>query len=124
VTLTETSGRHITRGQWITITISVIAIVLTFTGINFQTISSGISRLFSPTVDFTIDSYSTPQPLPSGFLYSLNPASDYYVATSIHLGTDTPYVGNPFYFSVSFDNKGKKSVLEPYVMIYLADMFS
>jgi hypothetical protein len=122
--MTETSGRHITRGQWITIAISSIAILLTFTGINYQTISSGISRLISPTADFTIESYSTPQTLPQGFLYSLNPASDYYVVTSIHLGTNTPYVGNPFYFSVSFDNKGKKSVLEPSVMVYLVDMFS
>jgi len=122
--MTETSGRHITRGQWITIAISSIAILLTFTGMNYQTISAGISRLISPTADFKIESYSTPQILPSGFLYSLNPASDYYVVTSIHLGTNTPYVGNPFYFSISFDNKGKKSVLEPYVMIHLVDMFS
>jgi hypothetical protein len=122
--MTQTSARAITRGQWIAIAISILAVLVAFTQINFQTISSGISRLVSPTADFTIESYSTPQSLPLGFLYSLNPASNYYVTTSIHLGTNTPYVGNSFYLSVSFDNKGKKSVLEPYLVIYFADMFS
>jgi hypothetical protein len=97
---------------------------LAFAQINYQAISSGISRLMSPTADFSITSYPTPQTLPSGFLYSLNPASDYYVATSVDLSTNTPYIGNPFYFSVSFNNKGKNSVSDPYIVIYLADAFS
>lgn len=123
--MTETSKLEMSRNQWIAIIGVVISVVsLSVTIIGPSNITSFFSRLVSPTADFTIESYSTPQILPSGFLYSLNPASDYYVATSIGLRTNTPYVGNPFYFSVSFDNKGKKSVLEPYVMIYLSDMFS
>jgi len=122
--MTATTKLQITRGQWITIAISLMAVILTFTGLNYQVISSDISKLVSPpTPDFTFGSYLTPQILPSGFLYLLSPASDYYVATSIHLSTDTPYMGNSFYFSVSFDNKGKKTVQEPYVEIYLLDSY-
>jgi hypothetical protein len=125
--MTETSKLEMSRTmQWIGIIGVIIGLVsLSVTIIGPSNITSFFSRLVSPpTADYTIDSYSTPQGLPSGFLYSLTPASDYYVATSISLSTNTPYVGNPFYFSVSFDNKGKKSVLEPYVMIYLSDMWS
>lgn len=122
--MTEASARAITRGQWIAIAISIMAVLIAFTQINFQTISSSISRLVSPAADFTIESYSTPQSLPLGFLYSLNPASDYYVITSLHLGTSTAYVGSSFYLSVSFDNKGKKSVSEPYVVICFIDPYS
>ena len=124
--MAETSKPEMSRMQWIVtigVLISIISLSVTIIGPN--TITSSFSRLVSPpTADFTIESYSTPQILPFSFLYSLNTSPDYYVTTSIQLSTDYPYVGNSFYISISFDNKGKNSVSEPYVTIYFLDEFS
>lgn len=103
------------------VTISILALLVTFTGANYQSITSYFSSVFFPKSDYTINSLSSPVGLPFD-LFSLAPSPDYYVSISLQFRTTTQYIGDPFQFSVSFNNMGKRIVDQPNITIYFADM--
>jgi hypothetical protein len=105
----------------ISIIIAVISLTVTFAGINYQNISSWFSQQMFPTADFTLTSFEVPLALPFNFTLIRNVSSEYYIATSISLKSDTPYLGSPLQFSISFENKGKKTVEQPRILIYATD---
>jgi hypothetical protein len=105
----------------ISIIIAVISLTVTFTGMNYQNISSWFSQQMFPTADFTLTSFEVPLALPFSFTLIRNVSSEYYITTSISLKSNTPYLGSPLQFSISFENKGKKTVEQPRILIYATD---
>ena len=101
-----------------------MALVVTFTGTNFQNIVSWWSETWFRPADFTIETLETPERLSNNtidFLLSLSVSQEYFVVTSVSLKSERPYQGEPMQFSISFENRGKRAVEQPRVEIYCVD---
>lgn len=105
----------------ISVIIAIISLAVTFTGTNYQNIGSWFSQQMFPTADFSITSFEAPLTHYFNFTQIRNVSSEYYVVTSVNLKSDVAYVGGPFQFSISFENKGKKTVEQPRILIYTTD---
>lgn len=104
--------------------VAILSFVVAFTGVNYQNIFSYFSETMFLKPDYTVNCWTTPTDFPNGSLYflrSLSVSSEYLVITSVALKTERPYIGEPLTISLSFENKGKKEVEQPRVVIYLAD---
>jgi len=118
----EQEKRPISKIQWGLFIIAMLSLAVTFLGINLKDISSYISGIMFPKADYRIESWTTPPfSLTTGFLESLSTSPEYFVITSVNLKSDRPYYGEPLQFSISFENKGKKSVEQPRVVIFFSD---
>lgn len=99
----------------------MLSLVVAFTGIRFQDISSWFSETMFPKADYTLESVTTPTILSTDFRESLSVSPEYFVVTIVNLKSETPYQGEPMQLSISFDNKGKKSVEQPRILVFFVD---
>lgn len=107
--------------QWAAVIIATLSLLVAFMGINFQGISSYISETMFPKADYTLESVTTPTILSTDFRESLSVSPEYFVVTIVNLKSETPYQGEPMQLSISFDDKGKKSVEQPRILVFFAD---
>lgn len=117
----QPTERRISRAQWGVLIIAIMSLIVAFTGVNFQSIYSYISETMFPKPDYIVESWTSPTQISSHFRESLSPSPEYYVVTSVNLKSDNPYQGDPMQFSISFENKGKKSVKQPKIQLRFAD---
>lgn len=101
--------------------IAVASFTVAFSGLNVERISSVISSALFPKADYTVESLDVPTALPQDFVQSLSTSPRYYEVTSVRLGSDAPYLGDPLRLSISFENRGKNSVQKPRVVVYFVD---
>jgi hypothetical protein len=118
-----TSGRkpRLSKIQLATVIIALLSLVVAFTGVKFQDITSYISVSLSPRADYTIRSSATPSYISSDYGQSLLVSTEYIIITNVGLSSDTFYQANPMRFSVSFEDKGKKAVEQPNILILIVD---
>lgn len=112
---------RISKIQWATILVAVLGFLVAFTGANLQNISLYFSETMFPKADYVVESWTTPTILSDGFRESLSVSPEYFVVTSVSLKSERPYYGEPMQFSLAFDNKGKKSVEQPRILVYFVD---
>ena len=117
----ESTERPVSKVQWALFTIALLSLIMAFMGINYQTISSYISSYLFPKADFKVESWTAPTLLPEDFGHSLSVSPKYFVVTSIALKSKKPYICEPLQFSISFENKGKKSIEQPRIIVYAVD---
>ena len=117
----ESSERPVSKVQWALFIIAMLSLIVAFMGVNYQSISSYISSQWFPKADFKLESWATPTILPSDFRESLSASPEYLMVISVNLKSENPYQGNPLYFSISFENKGKKSAEQPRIVVYFVD---
>lgn len=100
----------------------MLSLLVAFTGVNYQSVGNYFSGILFPKADFTIVSWTNSTILPYyDFMPSLSVSPAYLVVTSVNLKSDQPYLGDPLQFTISFENKGKKPVEQPRVVIYFVD---
>jgi len=111
-------------------TVAVLSFIVGFAGlivaftVNYPTIYTYFSSYFFPKADFKLESWTTPTFLSIDFRQSLSVSTEYFVVTSIALKSEEPYVGDPLQFSISFENKGKKSIEQPIILFYSVDFMN
>lgn len=120
----KSTESRIGKIQWALFAVTFLSLIIAFTGVNFQNISSYFSESMFPKADFEVESWTTPTILPSDFRESLSVSPEYFMVTSIRLKSDKPYQGEPMRLRISFDNKGKKSVEQPRIVTYFVDYTS
>lgn len=119
-----TSEKHKGRFSKIeiaTIVIALVGVMLTFSGLKLQDVTTSISASLSPKADYTITSLTSPEYFSSDYGHSLSVSPEYIIITNVGLGSDSVYQGSPMRFSVSFENKGKKAIEQSRVLIFLVD---
>lgn len=108
------------RLQYITITIAVSSLLVTFTGVNYQAIQDFFTSLLFPRSDFVVRSMESPTIY--GFNYQvLDTSPRHYIVTSLTMKSLTVYQGEPLQFSVSFENRGKTTLEKPRIAVYFID---
>jgi hypothetical protein len=122
MTSEQSIERRSNRWHIVTVLIAILSLSVAFTGANYQNIATYFSGILFPKADFTVESWTNPTILPYyEFMPSLSVSTEYLVVTSVNLKSEKPYVGEPVQFTISFENKGKKLVEQPRVIIYFVD---
>jgi hypothetical protein len=106
--------------ETITLVIAILGLAIAFTGVNYQGVTTFISSLLFPKSDYIIISYLEPK-YDLSFLTNLKISPYYYIVPNILLKSNTPYIGNPLQFSVSFENRGKVNVDKPRIEVRITD---
>jgi hypothetical protein len=112
---------HRNRRESVMLILTAVAVIIAFTGMNYQNVASWFSSTLFPKSDYMIESSVNPTVLPFDYRDSLTVSPSYFIVTSVNLKQDTPYQGEAMQISISFENKGKKTVERPRVLVYFVD---
>jgi hypothetical protein len=107
--------------QWIAVLIAVLSFLVAFTGANFGSIVTYFNSIMGWKPDFVLASGSEPSIFPNNFTESLSVSKEYFVVTSVNIGSGDVNLNEPLKFRVSFENKGKTAVAQPKVTVCFVD---